>query len=255
MALKRRLLAFGALASLALLVYGGVSLAFSVPVTEAIAEANSGPTGGIPADSRAIVVPVTDSSLVPTHANERDVFLGHAGAYLVWGEPGGFAPVQATNVSIGRALLRITGDMSAEANASTEPRLRNVTGVPMPHPDSGHETGNLTLNLSAVPSGESGFFVKPDHAENATWVADSQVVGHVVRFEPPTRAPATLGGAALGLVLSVVALFVTHKGAGRRGVDGVVAEEMGGAACRECRAPLAKGESFCTRCGAWKDSP
>lgn len=242
---------FGALASLALLVYGGVSVAFSVSVSDADAEANSGPTGGIPSGWRALVVPVTDASLVPTHANERDASLGHAGAFVVHGKKDGFLPVTARDTAVGRALLHVSSEVSAEANASAEPRLVNLTNVLLPHPDAANGTGNLTLNLSAIPAGESGFFLKPDHAENATWVADAAIVGQVIRFEPPSRAYTVLGGAALALVFSLIGLFTTHSGAGVRGAPGIDLPESN--ACRECRAPLAANESFCMRCGAWKE--
>lgn len=242
MAVRRRLLGLLALASLAVLIYGGVSLAFSVPVDQRAVEENAQPETGVPAGHRAVVVPIVDPGLVPTLAGDGDPFLGHPGAFLAWGQPDGMFPANAKDVRLGRALLHLSA--GTPPNETAESRFVNLTGVPMPHRDDPRGVDNLTLNLSALWDGRAGYIVKPDHLEEPLFVAQEEVVGQVVRFEAPVQYGLILAGGAFGFLAPLTVLVMTHGGQKRAPTGGL-------GMCAECRAPLAQGERFCVRCGAW----
>lgn len=272
MGLRRRLLSLVSLASLAILVYGGVSFGFSVPVTAETAEANVAPLGGVPEGARAVVVPVTDAGLVPTLRDGSDTFLGYHGAMLAHGAPGRFFPAAADDVQLGRALMflsanesrptqNVTQDRSSDGNRTNESGALNestganasawlvqLSGVPMPHALSADGTDNLTLDLDALYDGRAGFIVKPDHVADATFVPLDDVVGEVIRFDAASRTQLLLVSGATGFLAPLVLLGVMRR---QLGPEDAGSDD----ACHECRSPLQPMHSFCLRCGALREDP
>lgn len=261
MRLRRRLLSLLSLVSLALLLYAGVSFAFSVPVDLEDAEANASPMGELSAGSRAVVVPVADAGGVSTFRSGGEATFGYPGAMLAYGRPDGFWPAAADEVSFGRALMYLPADAQpptdvnrtdvgtdtnrTSSNATTpdpQPWLVNLTGVPLPHANGTQSVGNLTVNLSALYDGREGFVVKADHHEEPTFVPLEDVVGQVARLDPAARLVALVGGAAVGFLVPMGMLVATRREA---------EEDAARDRCRECDAPLVGDDAFCTACGAW----
>lgn len=225
----RRWLLFGlALGSLVLMTWAGVLLAFSVPLDESARAEN--PEAG--EATRAIVVPANDLAGVATFASGREPVLLAAGT-----QEGSF-PVSAQNVSLGRALARVT----PTENGSYEPATLELADVP-----TTNGTTNLTLDVAALAGGASGFVVLSRGEAEPRFVSDEQILGEVAAFESTTGLWTRFGMGLLGFLAPLVVLVVTHKGGRRAGAG----EGAGLVGCRECRAPLPPRSEFCTRCGAW----
>lgn len=229
------------MASLAVLVYAGVSLAFSVPVDDETAAGFAGVEGAPRAGARATVVPVVDAAVVETLARGGDGrALGFAGTLLAYGEPDGSVPATAEDVRIARALAFVTPD----ANRSDELALENV---PLLDENGTLVAANLTLNVTHLAGNATGFLMKVDRSNETFFVAQDRIVGEVARFDAPSKAIALFVAGALGFVAPLVALIATHRASGARGpAEGV---------CRECRAPMSPGADFCLRCGAYVRPP
>lgn len=229
---RRWLLLLASFASLVVLVYAGVSAAFSVPV----------------GDQRAVALPLLDAALVPTLAVGGDLNDGYPGAYLVIADSPGDFPANAVNATLVRALAYVPS-----GNASTNLTL---TGVPTPDGNT-TRAQNVTLDANALAGGKAGFFVKADKDSDVRFVDMGHVVGQVARFETPASIGTLALVGALGFVSPLIYLIVTHKGAGKRGMPAGVPSAKGGAvatgACRECSAAMPPGQDFCTRCGAYAD--
>jgi hypothetical protein len=219
--------------SLVLLVFAGVVAAFSAPVTPQMERANRAPGAPEPAaGERALVVPLTDVTLVPTFKNGLGADLGHNGSLLLLGDPGAAFPASADNRSLARALAYV----APTANGSYDPATIAFEGLP--------GAGNATVDVASLAGGKSGFLVKGDAEANVTFVDRDHVVGSVAGFESSTLVYASLALCAFGFIAPLVALIRTHAPRGKPGVGGAVA-------CPECRAPVALDADFCTRCGAW----
>lgn len=236
MAVPRRLLGLFAMVSLAILVYAGVSLSFSVPVDAESAAGFAGAPGAPSEGRRALVVPLVEAARVPTFEEPQDLAtLGHPGALLVLGERMGAVPATADDTRVVRALAFV-GPHRANATVTLVdvPVVENGTLVPR----------NLTWDAAAMSANATGFLVKTDHAENATFVPVEDVVGQVVRFEPPGRIGLLFGAGAAGFVAPLILLMLTHRGG---------AAKPGPALrlCRDCRAEVPDGSAFCHRCGAY----
>lgn len=228
------------LGSLVVLTYAAVLLTFSVPVTDAMVEANRLPGAQEPnARERAIVLPLTDPTLVPTFAARGEATLGHPGALLASGDPSASFPASATNVSLGRALAYVSRGADGTYAVST----LNLTDVPVAD-GNGTSTVNLTIDVPALAGGGTGFIVKGDAEREPRFVPLDEVVGQVARFEARSSIGWLFASGAFGFVAPLVFVVLTHRGAGRKGPAGM-------AVCRECRRPLAPGADFCSACGAW----
>jgi len=211
----RRAILFGvSIASLLLLTYAGVLLAFSVPITDEMAAANP----DMPRDARAVVVPIAAPLEVRTRAT------GDEGALIMMGHAHGTFPTAASGVRIGHALAYV-------------PEGSNGT----------LEVDNLTLDLAALSGGQEGWIAMGD-AETEPWFSPaSGTLGRVERFETPAKLGSLFAGGALGFVTPLVLVIVTHRGS-RRGNGPATPGIM---VCRECRSPLAADAEFCMRCGAY----
>lgn len=212
----RRLLLFGvSIASLLVLTYAGVLLAFSIPVSDEMAAANP----DAPRGSRALVVPIAAPTSVATRAS------GAEGTLLLRGDADGAFPTAAKDVRMGRALVYAP----AGANGTVD-------------------VDNVTLDLAAMSGGFEGWILRGD-AETDPWFAPAdQVLGAVESFETPLKLGALFAGGTLGFVAPLVLMILTHKGSRRAGA---APDPLAHAMCRECRAPLAPNADFCMRCGAW----
>lgn len=219
----RRWLLFGiALASLVLMTWAGILLAFSVPVDDPTRAANPG------AGDRAIVLPIRDPSLVATHARGPDAKL------LAAGDADGAFPVNAKDVSFGRALAYVAPD----ANGSYDPATLELADVRV-----SNGTTNLTIDVAALAGGERGFLVMPSGADEPTFLREPDVLGEVGAFDSTASLAGRFALGLAGFILPLVILVATHRGGARRGAGVIV--------CRECRAPLPPATDFCMRCGAW----
>lgn len=213
---RRRWLLFGlSLGSLVILTYASLLFAFSVP--------DEG--------SRALVAPIVDPTLVETHAREGK------GERLVAGDGDGAVPSTSSNVSVGLALAYV----SPGANGTYSPALVELTDVP-----TGNGTQNLTVDAAQLAGGQSGWIVLGDDDAAPRFVPREQALGTVVRHESPVTLGVYLALGLVGFVAPLVILIATHRGAGRAGPNATLN------VCRECRAPLAPNETFCTRCGAYR---
>lgn len=229
------------LGSLVILTYAAVLVAFSVPVSEGMVQANRLPEALQPsARERAIVLPITDPTLVPTLAAGGEPTLGHPGAVLAIGESTATFPASATNVSLGRALAYVS---RGAHGTYTVPTL-NLTGVPVSD-GNGTTFVNLTIDVPALAAGGTGFIVKGDAEAEPRFVATQDVVGKVERFEAGSSIWLLFASGAFGFVAPLVFVVLTHRGAGKAGPAGV-------AVCAECRRPLAADAPFCSACGAWR---
>lgn len=214
---RRRWLLFGlSLGSLVILTYASLLVAFSVPVD----------------GERALVAPVVDPTLVKTHGRDGE------GELLVSGEGEGAVPSTASNVSMGRALAYV----SPGANGTYSPASLALADVP-----AENGTRNLTLDVATLAGGASGWIVLDEGAEEPRFVRRDDALGTVARFESTVTLGSYLALGTVGFIAPLVALIATHRGAGRKGAAGAAVN-----ACRECRAPLAPNDAFCTRCGAYR---
>lgn len=241
MAARRWLLLVVSLVSLTVLLYGGVSLAFSVDVTETMERASRLPGQSAPtAGQRVLVLPLVEPRELPTFERGAEAVLGHPGAILVLGDDDGTFPASAVNVSLARALVFVDA-----GNAS------QVTLADVPVVVEGNATAtNLTLDLAALSGGREGFVVKPDAAPEAFFVPTDGVVGQVAQFESKADAYILLLLGTLGFVLPIVVLIMTHRPSGKPGIGPGSAP-----ICPECRAPTMAGHDFCARCGAYFSEP
>lgn len=231
------------LGSLVILTYAAVLVAFSVPLTDELVAPNrlAGAEGPDAAD-RAIVLPLTDPTLVPTLASGGAPTYGHAGAMLILGNPGSTFPASAENVSLARALAYV----SRGADGSYAVSTLNLTNVPVADDGNGTALVNMTLDVPGLAKGQTGFIVKGDAETEARFVSTKGVVGKVERFEPASSIWMLFASGAFGFVAPLIFVILTHRGAGKRGPAGV-------AICAECRRPLAADATFCGACGAWRD--
>lgn len=227
-----RLVLFGAsIASLLLLTYAGVLIAFSVPMTDEMSAANP----SVPAGARAVVVAIQEPTSVPTIAAGDDP------ALLLHGDDEGSFPTAAKDVRLGRALAYVPSG----ANGSIEVE--------------GH-----TIDLAVISGGAEGW-VAMGAAEAEPWFTNAdETLGVVEKFETPTKLGALFGLGAVGFVAPLVFIIATHRGARRdrkaaasdapasgSKAAATVGSSTSASACRECRAPLAPNAEFCMRCGAW----
>lgn len=225
--------------SLAVLVYAGVSLSFSLPVDAESAQGFASAPGAPAEGQRALVVPLVDGARVPTLADPQDTTtLGHPGALLVVGRPGGIVPAQADDTRVVRALAYVRPDRDLAAD------LVNLTDVPTLDENGTLVTQNMTLNATELAGSGTGFLVKSDHDANVTFVATESVIGQVVRFEPPGRITLLFAAGAAGFVAPILLLVMTHRGA-------AAGPGPGARLCRDCRAEIPEGDGFCHRCGAY----
>lgn len=239
-AARRWLLLAVSLVSLTILLYGGVSLAFSVDVDGDMERANRLPGQPAPADGqRALVLPLVEPREIATFEKGGEAVLGHPGALLVLGDDDGTFPASAVNVSLARALAYV----EPGPNGTYAPLA--LSGVPMVEGENATTT-NLTLDVGALAGGRSGFVVKPDALAEPFFVVPEDVVGQVAQFESQGDAFLLLFLGAMGFVLPLIALIVTHKPSGKPGVG-----PGSGPICPECRAPTMAGHDFCARCGAY----
>lgn len=240
MAARRWLFVVVSLASLLILAYGGVLLAYSVPVTDGM-EAESrlpgmeDPTSG----RRARVLPVRDPARVATFsgggAPEGDL----PGALLVVADGSSGFPAASENASVVRALAYVTVD----AEGRPMPATLELTNLTQREGDN-VTTYNATLDVGALAGGQAGFLVKPDATDAVRFVPEDRVVGTVEGYERlgDLLTVFLLGGA--GFVIPLVFLVMTHRPSGRPGT--------GEALCAECRRPMPGAADFCPGCGAWK---
>ncbi len=230
---------FLAILSLGLLIFAGVSLAFSVPVDDkdvgSVTFGGHGPVAG----SRAVVVPVSYASQmspVSTFATGGDGYANTPGALLAIGNSGGLFPTTSTNVSFARALMFMSG-------AAAENDTILLEQVPMRDADGNETLGNLTLNLSTFPALTPGFIVKADSESEPRFVPTANVIGEAARFDAPGRMVTFLMVGIAGFVVPVIGLITTH---GRTGKPGAAGHGL----CRECQGVLTPPSDFCLRCGA-----
>ncbi|HUR67879.1 MAG TPA: hypothetical protein VM370_01430 [Candidatus Thermoplasmatota archaeon] len=213
-----RWLLFGvAMSSLVLLTYAGVVFAFSVPVTPGLAQANA----DAPEGARAVVVPIGTVRSVATLAE------GRAPALLASGRSQGSFPSSASDVRMGQALAYV----EKGANGTIE-------------------VANLTLDVGALSGGSEGWIVKAANERDAWFTPKADTLGQVARYERPAFLALLLALGTVGFLAPLVAIIVTHKGA--RAAPGRSAAGAPQIVCAECRAPLAAGTDFCTRCGAYR---
>lgn len=231
-------------ASLVVLVYAGVFTAFSVKVTPEMERASRLPGTSEPvAGSRALVVPISNAAQVPTFQNGLGAFGAYNGSLLLLAEPDPMVPTLATNASIARALAYVT----PTANGSYVPSEITFVGLPRVE---GNATilDNVTVNVTALAEGRSGFLVRSDADGNVTFAPTERVTGGIARFDPAPALVSLFAFGAFGFVAPIVMLIATHRGVGARGVAG----KAGLGLCPECKQPLPPtAADFCTRCGAW----
>lgn len=221
MAAVRRWALFGiALASLVMMTYAGVLLAFSVRLTPELLDANR----DLPEAGRAIVVPIADPQLVRTHAATGE------GALLAAGKKEGAFAANAQDVTLGRALAWVPIGTTA-----------NVTLTDVP---SRNGTSNLTVDAAALAGGREGWIVMGSGEEAPRFYAREEVLGEVARFSSGAALGWTFAAGIAGFVAPLVALIFTHRPSGKKG-----ALEF---ACRECGAAMPRGAEFCLRCGAYR---
>jgi len=226
----RRWLLFSlALSSLVVMTYAGVMLAFSVTLTEEMADANA----GVPREGRVVVVPVADPRLVRTHAEHGE------GALLVAGQTTGSFPAGARDTSLGRALAFVAPASRDGDNATYEPATLELAGVP-----ARNGTTNLSVDVAALAAGGAGWIVMGSNEETPRFVARGDVIGEVARFASPYSLGLTFAAGFAGFIAPLVAIIVTHRPSGRRGAPPIV--------CRECGSAMTTSMDFCVRCGAYR---
>ena len=234
MAPRRWLLLVVSLASLLILAYGGVLIAYSVPVSAEMEAEGRLPGMESPPEAgrRALVLPVRDPGIVPTA-------MGGTGALLLVADDVPDFPASSRNASIVRALAFVTVDPDGRV-APENVTLANLTR----REGDNATTYNQSFELGPMAGGRAGFLVKPDATDGARFVPLDQVVGTVEGYESLGDLVIIflLGGS--GFLLPLVYLVVTHRPSGRPGVGEVV--------CAECRGPMPAASDFCPRCGAWK---
>lgn len=180
------------MASLVMLTYAGVLLAFSVVVSPEMAAAEPGTVTG----SRAIVVPIADPRTITVRSADEP------GALILTGNASGSFPSGTTDPRIGHALLYI-------------PAGANGTG----------EIDNVTIDLAAASGGAEGWIAR-GAGETEAWFAPADAtVGEVARFEPRGRIGWLMAAGAVGFVAPLAALIVTHRGGAKRGADMTMCRE------------------------------
>lgn len=231
------------IASLVVLSYGAIALAFSVPVTSDMVAANHIADDAPQDGTRAVVAPITSGVNVPTHAS------GGAPAWLVVADR---ASVALPASSDGARLVQAIAYVSVLHNGAYATPTLNLTDLTRVDANGSVERFNATVNLDEVAGGQNGFIVKAAAAGEVEFVPAHQVVGEVARFESEAWVFGVVGAGTAGFVAPLVALVATARPTGKPGMPR--AEKSGGlpgAACPECRRPLPGDASFCTRCGAW----
>lgn len=230
--------------SLVVLVSAGVLTAFSVPVTPEMERSTRLPGAAEPtAGMRALIVPIAAPTLVPTALDPAPEAGSPEGALLLVADPGASLPAQSTNATLVHALAFV----APTANGSFVPATLTFTNLT--HVEgNGTVAENVTVDVNALAAGQTGFLVKAETERNVTFVATDRVVGTVAHYDPAPLIPSLFVLGGVGFVGPIVLLIVTHRGRAVAGVGSVT-----GGLCRECRAPLEAGSTFCTRCGAWQD--
>ena len=206
------------------MTYAGVLMAFSVPLTPRMLDANA----DLPEAGRAIVVPVPDPRAVRTHA------LHGEGAYLLAGRNDGSFPSGTRDASLARALAYV-----APQEGVYDPPELTFAGVA-----SRNGTSELTVDVAALAQGASGWIVMGSNEEEPRFFARDEVVGEVVRFVSSSGLGTLFASAFVGFVAPLVFLVATHRPAGRAGAPIAM--------CRECRASMSPSAEFCLRCGAYR---
>lgn len=231
------------LGSLVIMSYGAIAVAFSVPVTEEMAQANAVAEDTPDVGLRAVVRPVVNPADVDTLREDG------VAAWLLTAEREAAVPAMAEGVALVEALAYV----SVLHNGSyAEPQLA-LTNLTAAGEDGAPITYNATVNLTDVAGGRSGYLVKTSSERNVTFVPLDGVLGTVDRFESPAWSYGLVVMGTIGFVTPLVALIATHRPTGTRGLGGARAV----AVCPECRRPVAPESGFCTACGAYlpgKDS-
>lgn len=228
--------------SLAVLAYVGVLLAFSIAIDDAIVS-ESRPAGvAVPeVGARAIVLSTGSPTSVATAARDNGGFLGHAGAWLAVADAPAGLPWAVSQPHLVRALAYVSpGAFGAYA-------YDNITFEELPG-----AAPNLTVDVSELAAGRTGFIVKGDNEATPWFVTTEMVVGQVVRFEPEASLFWLFVFGAAGFVVPLVVVVMTHRPSGRPGLPANVKGVAGGSTrvCQECFAGLSSHDSFCLRCGA-----
>lgn len=230
---SRWLLLACSLASLALMAYAGLLVAFSTPVTDRMAAANALPgEPSVAAGARAIVGPAAGA---PTHVEGREGPFGRAGALLVLARPGASFPSNAEDAQLVRALARVEAGATGNVTLGEVPVARNGTT----------ERANLTVDLAALSGGRAGWIVKGDAETEPRFAEDAQVLGQAVGFEPTAFVLGMMGVGVAGFLAPLIVIVATHRAV--RAPEGALAY----AVCRDCRRPVAEKAEFCPACGAW----
>lgn len=241
MAARRWLLFAISLASLVILAYGGVMLAFSVGVTDDMVAQSRLPGQSLPAEgTRALVAPIAGPQGVATAAGGGDGWLDWSGALLLVADNEPSFPASALNASLVRALAHVQPD----TDGRYDPPTLQLAGIPGVAPDGNVTTDNLSIDVAPLAQGAKGWLVRADATGEIRFVPADRVVGRVDRFEPSGAITSTLVIGAIGFVTPLVILLATHRPSGRAGIGEVI--------CAECRRPTPTGSDFCTGCGAWK---
>lgn len=234
--------------SLVALAYAGVITAFSVPVTSAMEAQARLPGADEPhVGERALTLPFADPTQVPTVLSPGSDPSAKNGTLLLVADPGSSFPAGAQNASLVRALAFV----APTANNSYVPPTLTLPNVTFVDAGGNVTTENVTVDVGALAGGKAGFLVKGDAERNVTFAPTDHVLGTVARYDAAGLLYTLFALGAGGFVLPIVVIIVTHKGAARAGVPGGLAAPSG--ACRECRAPMQPGATFCTKCGAWAD--
>lgn len=238
---RRGLLVVGSILSLTVLLYAAIITAFSVPVTAQMEVANRLPGAAEPlAGSRALVIPPADPTRIPTFAAGEPGWGDWNGSLLVAGStPSGF-PSGTQGPQLGRALAYV----APTANGTYVPGTRTFEGLPVVE---GGELvlRNITVDVTSLAQGRAGFLVKGDAEATVRFVATSELVGTLARFETPATVFLLFLAGGVGFVAPLLGLLLTHKRTGVAGLPG------GALMCPECGAPQTADASFCMRCGAW----
>jgi hypothetical protein len=245
---RRWLLLILAILSLVLLVGGVLSLAFSTTLSGPAADAarlpgEAEPHGG----ERVFALPIQDVTQVPTVVSGgNDTILMRPGALLVVADAPVEFPSSAANVSVVRALAYVSPGANGSYPSPTL-QLANLTAV------SGGNltTFNASVEVTPLALGKAGFIVKADTADGSAirFVAQERVLGQAALYVEPPQLLWLIVLSAAGFLAPIGWLILTHRPSGTRGIPGGVSGVTN--ACPECRAPLAPGSDFCTRCGAW----
>jgi len=235
---RRWVLVAVSLASLVVLAYAGVIVAFSVPVGEEAAQKARLPgQPGPEAGDRALTVPLSDPARVPTFAANGTSSFGQPGGLLVVGHTSSGFPAGTRDAAVVRAM--------AFVSPGADGRYAPLTLHAVPFAGlNGTETRDVDVDVPTLAGGQKGFLVKGDAEADLRFVALGDVTGEVARFAPTLSVWHLAGTGGVGFVAPLLVLIATHR---RRGVRGPGAS----GACPECGTAVAGATDFCPRCGAW----